>query len=36
MQSHYDSYFDQNKISVENKNIKNLLKQLGVELKWQL
>ena len=26
MQSHYDSYFDQNKISVENKNIKNLLK----------
>lgn len=36
MQSRYDSYFDQNKISVENKNIKNLLKQLGVELKWQL
>lgn len=36
MQASYDSYFDQNKISVENKNIKSILKQLGVELKWQL
>lgn len=36
MQANYDSYFDQNKISVENKNIKNILKQLGVEIKWQL
>lgn len=36
MQASYDSYFDENKISVENKNIKSILKQLGVELKWQL
>lgn len=36
MQAEYDKYFDENKITVNHKNIKNILKSLGIEIKWKV